>query len=180
MVMEEKCEYPHDDTDDLDETVLEVEDAKETFYKARRLLEVRREKTQGRLESLGRQKASTFESALIPFEETFLRIRNVDFSDTALPPVPAEVVCGIAPESSDIRKVTARMTEVVAGGVDALGPDELAALAACGSAGVLLPASDGSAAVSAPRQGRRDHGHPPAGAQEGEEGPQGARRGVTV
>ena len=148
MVMEEKCEDPHDDTDDLDETVLEVEDARETFYEARRLLEVRREKTQGKLESLGRQKASTFESALIPFEETFSRIRNVDFSDTDLPPFPAEVVRGIALGSPEVREATARMTEVVAGGVDALGPDALAALAACGSAGVCVPASDGSASAA--------------------------------
>ena len=150
MVMEEKCEDPHDDTDDLDETVLEVEDARETFYEARRLLEVRREKTQGKLESLGRQKASTFESALIPFEETFSRIRNVDFSDTDLPPFPAEVVRGIALGSPEVREATARMVAVVAGGMDALGPDALAALAACGSAGVLLPVSDGSVAVPAP------------------------------
>ena len=146
MAMDEKCEYPHDDTKDLDETAREGEDARETFYKARRLLEVRREKTQGKLESLGRQKAGTFENVLIPFEETFSRIRNVDFSDTDLPPIPAEVVRGIAPESAKIREVTAHMTEVVAGGVDALAPDALAALAACGSAGVLPPASGDSAA----------------------------------
>ena len=151
MAMDEKCEYPHDDTKDLDETAREGEDARETFYKARRLLEVRREKTQGKLESLGRQKAGTFESALIPFEETFSRIRNVDFSDTDLPPFPAKVVRGIAPESAKIREVTAHMTEVVAGGVDALAPDALAALAACGSAGVCAPASGGSSsAVSGP------------------------------
>ena len=151
MAMDEKCEYPHDDTKDLDETAREGEDARETFYKVRRFLEVRRGKTQGKLESLGRQKAGTFESALIPFEETFSRIRNVDFSDTDLPPFPAKVVRGIAPEPAKIREVTAHMTEVVAGGVDALGPDALAALAACGSAGVCAPASGGSsAAVSGP------------------------------
>ena len=151
MAMDEKCEYPHDDTKDLDETAREGEDARETFYKARRLLEVRRGKTQGKLESLGRQKAGTFESVLIPFEETFSRIRNVDFSDTDLPPFPAEVVREIAPESAKIREATARMAAVVAGGVDALGPDALAALAACGSAGVCTPASGGSsAAVSGP------------------------------
>ena len=148
MAMDEKCEYPHDDTKDLDETAREGEDARETFYKARRLLEVRREKTQGKLESLGRQKAGTFESALIPFEEAFSRIRNVDFSDADLPPFPAEVVRGIAPESAKIREVTARMTEVVAGGVDTLAPDALAALAACGSAGVCTLASGGSSAAA--------------------------------
>ena len=148
MAMDEKCEYPHDDTKDLDETAREGKDARETFYKARRLLEVRREKTQGKLESLGRQKAGTFESVLIPFEETFSRIRNVDFSDTDLPSFPAEVVRGIVPESAKIREATARMAAVVAGGVDALGPDALAALAACGSAGVCTPASGGSSAAA--------------------------------
>ena len=155
MAMDEKCEYPHDDTKDLDETAREGEDAREMFYKARRLLEVRRGKTQGKLESLGRQKAGTFESVLIPFEETFSRIRNVDFSDTDLPPFPAEVVRGIAPESAKIREATARMAAVVAGGVDALGPDALAALAACGSAGVCTPASAGPTA-SAPSDADAD------------------------
>ena len=140
----------------LDGTAHEVEGARETFYRARRLLEARREKTQGKLESLGRQKAEAFENALIPFDETFARIRNVDLGDTGLPPTSAEVVRGIAlgsaSESARIRQITAHMADVVAGGVDALGPDTLAALAACGSAGVLLPASDDST-VPAPSGG---------------------------
>ena len=151
MAMDEKCEHPHDDTKRLDETAREDEDARETFYKARRLLEARREKTQGKLESLGRQKAVTFESALIPFEETFSRIRNVDLGDAGLPPVPAEVVRGIAPGSAKTRRIMAHMAEVVAGGVDALGPDALAALAAlaaCGSAGVCVSASGGPPAAA--------------------------------
>ena len=148
MTMDEKCEHPHDDTKRLDETAREDEDARETFYKARRLLEVRREKTQGKLESLGRQKAVTFESALIPFEETFSRIRNVDLGDTGLPPVPAEVVRGVTPGSAKTRRITAHMAEVVAGGVDALDSDALAALAACGSAGVCVPASGGPPAAA--------------------------------
>ena len=146
MAMDEKCACPHDDTKRLDEPAREDEAGRETFYKARRFLEVRREKTQGKLESLGRQKAATFEGALIPFEETFARIRNVDLGDTGLPPIPAEVARGIAAESSTIREVTSRMSEAVAGGVDAIGPDALAALAACGSAGVS--ASVGSSAAA--------------------------------
>ena len=148
MAMDEKCEHPHDDTGDAGKTAREDEDARETFYKARRLLEARREKTQGKLESLGRQKAVTFENALIPFEEAFSRIRNVDLGDTDLPPVPAEVARGVAPESAKVRRITAHMAEVVAGDVDALGPDALAALAACGSAGVCVPASGGPPATA--------------------------------
>ena len=148
MAMDDQCECPHDDTRDLDETAREEEAGREAFYKARRFLEVRREKTRGKLESLGRQKAGAFASALIPFEETFSRIRNVDLGDAGLPPVPAKVAREIAPESSTIREVTARMAEVVAGGVDAIGPDALAALAACGSAGVCAPASGGSPAAA--------------------------------
>ena len=143
MAMDEKCEHPHDDTGDAGKIAWKM------FYEARRLLEVRREKTQGKLESLGRQKAGAFESALIPFEETFSRIRNVDLGDVDLPPVPAEVVRGIAPGSAKTRRVSAHMAEAVAGGVDALGPDALAGLAVFGSSGVLLPESGGSA-VPAP------------------------------
>ena len=148
MAMDDQCECPHDDTKRLDEAAREDEAGREAFYKARRLLEVRREKTRGKLESLGRQKAGAFASALIPFEETFSRIRNVDLGDAGLPPVPAKVAREIAPESSTVREVTARMSEVVAGGVDAIGPDALAALAACGSAGVCVPASGGSPAAA--------------------------------
>ena len=148
MAMDEQCACPHDDTGDLDEAAREDEAGREAFYKARRLLEVRREKTRGKLESLGRQKAGTFASVLIPFEETFSWIRNVDLGDAGLPPVPAKVAREIAPESSTIREVTAHMTEVVAGGVGAIGPDALAALAACGSAGVCALASGGSPAAA--------------------------------
>ena len=134
----------------LDETAHEVEGARETFYRARRLLEARREKTQGKLESLGRQKAGTFENALIPFEETFARIRNVDFGDTDLPPGLAKAVRGIAPGASKVREAAVRMAAVAAGGVDALGPDALAGLAVFGSGGVLLSESGGSSSVPAP------------------------------
>ena len=133
----------------LDEIAHEVEGARETLYKARRFLEARREKTQGKLESLGRQKAEAFENALIPFEETFARLRNVDLGDAGLPPTLAESAPESTPESGKLRRITARMAAVVKGGVDALGPDALAALAACGSAGVLPPASGGPA-VPAP------------------------------
>ena len=159
MAMDDQCACPHDDTKRLDEAAREEEAGREAFYKARRLLEVRREKTRGKLESLGRQKAGAFASALIPFEETFSRIRNVDLGDAGLPPVPAKVAREIAPESSTIREVTARMTEVVAGGVDAIGPDALAALAACGSAGVCAPASGGSPAAAS---GQSAAGVPPS------------------
>ena len=132
------------------ETAHEAEGARETFYQARRVLEVRREKTRGKLESLGRQKAVTFESALIPFEETFARIRNVDLGDTDLPPSLAKVVRGIALGPSKVREAAACMAAVAAGGVDALGPDALAGLAVFGSGGVLLPESGGPSAVPTP------------------------------
>ena len=150
MFMEDKRATVPVPAHGLDGAAHEVEGARETFYQARRLLEVRREKTQGRLESLGRQKAGTFENALIPFEETFARIRNVDLGDTGLPPFPAKVVRRIAPGSSKVREAAARMAAVAAGGADALGPDALAGLAVFGSGGVLLPESGGSSAVPAP------------------------------
>ena len=150
MFMEDRRATVPVATHGLDGADHEVEGARETFYRARRLLEARREKTQGRLESLGRQKAGTFENALIPFEETFARIRNVDLGDADLPPGLAKVVRGIAPGASKAREAAARMAAVAAGGVDALGPDALAGLAAFGSGGVLLPESGGSSAVPAP------------------------------
>ena len=150
MAMDEKREHPHDGIRDLDETAREGEKAKEIFRKAGQFLEVRREQTQGQLEALGRQKAGMFESVLIPFEETFSRIRNVDLSDADLPSFLAKAARWITLESSKLHEVTAHMRAVVAVGVDALAFDALAALAACGSAGISTPASASGGPATTP------------------------------
>ena len=117
------------------------EDAQEIFDKAKRSLEECREETQSRLESLGRQKALLFEEALIPFVETFSRIKNVDFKDMDIPDDNIQITSG---EILEIRDAAIRMEKVVGGAAGALGSGALAGLAAYGSVG-LASASTGTA-----------------------------------
>ena len=117
------------------------EDAQEIFDKANRSLEECREETQGRLESLGRQKALLFEEALIPFVETYSRIKNIDFEDTNILDDNIQITSG---EIREIRDAAIHMKEVVGGAAGALGSGALAGLAAYGSVG-LASASTGTA-----------------------------------
>ena len=117
------------------------ENAQEIFDKANRSLEECREETQGRLESLGQQKALLFEEALIPFVETYSRIKNIDFEDTNIPDNNIQITSG---EIREIRDAAIHMKEVVGGAAGALGSGALAGLAAYGSVG-LASASTGTA-----------------------------------
>lgn len=117
------------------------EDAQEIFDKAKRSLEECQEETQSRLESLGRQKALLFEEALIPFVETYSRIKNVDFEDTNILDDNIQITSG---EILEIRDAAIHMKEVVGGAAGALGSGALAGLAAYGSVG-LASASTGTA-----------------------------------
>lgn len=118
------------------------EDAQEIFDKAKHSLEECKEETQSRLESLGQQKALLFEEALIPFVETYSRIKNIDFKDMDIPDDDIQVTSG---EILEIRDAVTRMEEVVGGAAGALGSGALAGLAAYGSVGVLASASTGTA-----------------------------------
>ena len=117
------------------------EDAQEIFDKAKRSLEECQEETQSRLESLGRQKALLFEEALIPFVETYSRIKNVDFEDTNILDDNIQITSG---EILEIRDAAIHMKEVVGGAAGALGSGALVGLAAYGSVG-LASASTGTA-----------------------------------
>ena len=118
------------------------EDAQEIFGDAERSLERRKEKTQNKLESLGRQKIRLSKDALEPFVKTFRKIKNVDYKDIDFHDENLRVS---SDEILEIREVTIRMEEAVGGTAGALGSGALAGLAAYGSVGLLGTASTGTA-----------------------------------
>ena len=131
-----------DAKEDFDEAGELNEDAKETFNNAQNSLDKCRANTQAKLESLGHQKISLFKNTLMPFINTFSRIKNVDFRGVNL---PKDILENISSELLDVREISVHMGEVVGGGAGAIGSGALAGLAAYGSVGLLGSASTGTA-----------------------------------
>ena len=119
------------------------EDAESIYESAKDSLERTREKTQSSLETLGRRKANLYKDGLIPFVETFSRIKNVDFDEIGddlrefLLDEPFDEILG------DEETVLA-LKEALSGGAAALGSGALAGMAAYGSVGLLGTASTGA------------------------------------
>lgn len=127
---------------DFDEAKELYEEAQEVYDNAERSLEKRRENVQKKLERLGSQKMALYKNALLPFVNTFSKIKNVDFRGVNL---PDDVLENIPEELLEMREVSVQMNEVVVGGAGALGSGALAGLAAYGSVGLLGTASTGTA-----------------------------------
>lgn len=119
------------------------EDAKSIYASAERSLEDSRENTQTLLESLGRRKEELYRDGIIPFVETFSRIKNVDFreidvwDDLSMGDFKSEIL--------QLREVALQMEGAIGGGAAALGSGALAGMAAYGSVGLLGVASTGTA-----------------------------------
>ena len=127
---------------DFDEADDMNKDAKRIYDDAEESLESCREAVQANLVELGEQKMALYEGALMPFVETFSRIKNVDFDDLG---IPDEYSLDIETDILDIRTIAVRMSEAIGGGAGALGTGVLAGLAAYGSVGLLGTASTGTA-----------------------------------
>ena len=127
---------------DFDEAKELNEEAQEAYDNSQRSLEKRRENVQKKLERLGSQKMALYKNALLPFVNTFSKIKNVDFRGVNL---PDDVLENIPEELLEVREVSVQMNEVVVGGTGALGSGALAGLAAYGSVGLLGTASTGTA-----------------------------------
>ena len=119
------------------------EDAKSIYASAENSLDDIREKTQNLLESLGGRKEELYRDGIIPFVETFSRIKNVDFheidvwDDLSMGDFKSEIL--------RLREVALQMEEAIGGGAAALGSGALAGMAAYGSVGLLGAASTGTA-----------------------------------
>ena len=118
------------------------EDAKSIYESAEDSLKRAGKKTQNRLKALGRCKERLYKDGLIPFNETFSRIKNVDFDEVD---VWKNLSMGdINTEKLRIREVALRMEELFGSGAAALGSGALVGMAAYGSVGLLGTASTGA------------------------------------
>ena len=119
------------------------EDAKSICASAENSLDRSREKTQNLLEALGRRKEKLYKEGIIPFAETFSRIKNVDFHEID---VWDDLSIGdFRNEILRVREVALQMESVLGDGAAALGAGALAGMAAYGSVGLLGTASTGTA-----------------------------------
>ncbi|MDP1614488.1 MAG: hypothetical protein Q8L68_01685, partial [Methylococcales bacterium] len=93
---------------------------------------------------LGESKFEIYENSIIPFVDSFSKIKNINFDDSNLidtrnlPQVTSA-------ELKEMREAVLEIKEVVGGGIAALGSGGLAGLAAYGSVGWLATASTGTA-----------------------------------
>ena len=60
------------------------EEAKSLYEKAKKSLSYQRDQSQQALEKLGRTKFSLYDETVIPFVESFSKIKNIDFDDNNL------------------------------------------------------------------------------------------------
>ena len=129
---------------DYDSAKYLKDNAKEIFDEAKASLEKKRSAANSALDDLGRTKFDAYREAILPFFETFSKIKNVNFHDNShlwmneLPTMSNE-------ELLEMKSNVLVIKEVVSGGVTALGSGGLAGLAAYGGVGLLGTASTGTA-----------------------------------
>ncbi|TXH75939.1 MAG: hypothetical protein E6Q85_04150 [Thiothrix sp.] len=132
--------------DDFDEANSVNEQAKDIYDTASSNLEKARDAAQESLEDLGELKFALYERRLIPFVAAFKKIHKIDFQHDA---IDAELQLDVSEaDMLSIEDVSLKMSEVVGGGITALGAGGLAGLAAYGSVGLIASASTGTAIAS--------------------------------
>ncbi|TYA06656.1 hypothetical protein [Vibrio cholerae] len=133
-----------DAKDDFDTAKTVNNRAQALFDNAKSALEVERESTQKAMEDLGRVKYRIYDESIIPFVDTFSKIKNIsfesnEFGDTANLPVVS------AGELAKMQTSILEIKSILSDGITALGSGGLAGLAAYGGIGVLGTASTGTA-----------------------------------
>ena len=118
--------------------------AQEIFDSAKGELENSRSSTHKTMEKLGEAKYKIYENSIIPFVETFSKIKNINFDDKNL--IDSHQLPAISKdELQEMKKTALALKEVFSGGITALGSGGLAGLAAYGGIGLLGTASTGTA-----------------------------------
>ena len=118
-------------------------DAESIYTDAANSLDDCRQKTQSRLEALGRRKVNLYKDGIIPFAKTFSRIKNVDFHEIV--DVWDDLsIRDFRSEIPRVQEVAMKMEEALGGGAAALGSGALAGIAAYGGVGLLGTASTGT------------------------------------
>lgn len=132
-----------DAKEDFDRAERITKEAQGLFDKEKLKLETVRDDTQHALETLGSTKIELYEEGLIPFVNTFEKIKNIDFADPNLN-VDPELIMNHA-ELHEIRDITLKIADILSSGAASLAGGALAGFGAFGGAGLLATASTGTA-----------------------------------
>jgi hypothetical protein len=118
--------------------------AKRIYDKAKEELKDTRDNTQKSMEQLGATKLEIWTDSIVPFVDTFQKIKNINVDDSNIDDM--EKLPSISQSDlAEMRQTAIAMTELASGGTTALGSGGLAGLAAYGSVQMLASASTGTA-----------------------------------
>lgn len=120
--------------------------AEELYGSAVANLEDNRERAKDAMERLGKTKFNTYQESLIPFVETFSKIKNINFKDNKLVDID-KLPSLTKDELNEMTESTLEIREMLSGGIISLGTGGLVGLATYGGVGVLGTAST-TAAIS--------------------------------
>jgi hypothetical protein len=121
-------------------------DAEQIFNRAKVLLEDSRDKTQNRLEALGKLKYHLYMDRLKVFVENFEKIKNVDFNDPDLNIDPSLSIT--AGDLKGIKDVTLQLPDIIGAGLASVTAGAMAGLGAFGGVGLVGAATTGTAISS--------------------------------
>ncbi len=132
------------------DAVSDFSDASDTNKRAQRIydkanteLETAKLHAQNSLETLGTLKFEIIENSIVPFVDTFEKIKNINFDDIDL--IGTNLPSVTVGEMNNMEKENLELKELVGGGISSLGTGGLAGLAAYGGVGLLGTASTGTA-----------------------------------
>lgn len=114
--------------------------ANRIYDRARSALEEVRKSTQEEIEALGSIKIKAYDDALVPFYETFSKVKNFEFSTE----VKNDEFVFTKEQLAQLASSVNYMNPILASGATSLGAGGLAGLAAYGGAGLLAAASTGT------------------------------------
>ncbi len=132
------------------DAISDFSDASDTNKRAQRIydeasteLESVKLHAQNSMETLGKLKFEIIENSIIPFVDTFEKIKNINFDDIDL--IDNNLPRVTVGEMNNMEKANLELKELVGGGISSLGTGGLAGLAAYGGVGLLGTASTGTA-----------------------------------
>jgi len=131
-----------DAKEDYDMAEYYNEKAERIYDEAKEKLEKIREYTQKELESLGKLKFKLYEESVIPFIETYKKIKNNQEEEKLLYKEGKVIEFN---QNLSLKDIELELKELVSGGLASLGAGGLVGLASYGGVGMLATASTGTA-----------------------------------
>jgi hypothetical protein len=135
-----------DAKDDFDSAKRLNSRAKKIFNSAKEKLETERSQTQSTMERLGERKFNMYKDQVIPFVDTFSKIKNLDFKDKEI--IENGLTGFDESQLKDLKSSALGIKDVVGGGITSVGAGGLAGMAVYGGIGSLGYATGGVTAIS--------------------------------